>query len=91
MFDHYQLFNDLYFEPTNSEEDFYKWIFYDELKEAHLKPLIENFVEQRNNFIYKTGFSLVEKKILQYILPADILLKYIFVEANIPSVVTDII
>ena len=91
LFDHYQLFNDLYFEPSNGEEDFYKWIFYDELNEAHLKPLIENFVEQRNNFIYKTNFSLVEKKILQYILPADILLKYIFIEADIPSVINDII
>jgi hypothetical protein len=91
LFDHYQLFNDVYFEPSNGEEDFYKWIFYDELNEAHLKPLIENFIEQRNNFIYKTNFSLVEKKILQYILPADILLKYVFIEADIPSVINDII
>ncbi len=91
LFDHYQLFNDVYFDPIDWDEDFYKWIFNDELNDAHIKPLIENFVEQRENFVYKTNFSLVDKKVLQYILPADILLKYLFIESNISSVVNDIL
>lgn len=91
LFDHYQLFNNVYYDPMDSDEDFYKRIFYDELHETPLKPLIENFIEQKGNFIYKTNFSIVEKKILQYILPADILLKYIFIDAKISSVIDDII
>jgi hypothetical protein len=53
--------------------------------------MIANFIEQKDKFIYKSSFSIVEKKILQYVLPADILLKYLFVDADMSLVVNDIV
>lgn len=91
LFEHYQLFNWLFENKEHNEEDFYKWIFYDEIKEAHLKNMIVNFIEQKDKFIYRSNFSIVEKKILQYVLPADILLKYLFVDSDISSVIDNII
>jgi len=53
--------------------------------------MIINFIDQRESFIHKSTFSIVEKKILQYVLPIDILLKYLFVETDIFSVIDNII
>ncbi|OQB40381.1 MAG: hypothetical protein BWY04_01352 [candidate division CPR1 bacterium ADurb.Bin160] len=53
--------------------------------------MIANFIDQREKFIYKSSFSIVERKILQYVLPADILLKYLFIDADISLVVSDIV
>ena len=91
LFEHYKWFNKLMAWEKNQDEDFYKWIFYDEIKEAHLKNMIINFIDQRESFIHKSTFSIVEKKILQYVLPIDILLKYLFVETDIFSVIDNII
>lgn len=91
LFEHYKLFNNLYADQNSNHEDFYKWIFYDEIKEAHLKNMIVNFIDQKDDFIYKSTFSIVEKKILQYILPADILLKYLFVDTDIFSIIDSVI
>jgi len=91
LFDHYQLFNNVYYDEMDGDEDFYKRIFYDELNDTHLKSIIENFIEQNWNFVYNTTFSIVEKKILQYILPADILLKYLFVDSDINATINDIV
>ncbi len=91
LFEHYKLFNWLIADTHSDQEDFYKRIFYDEIKDAHLKNMIINFIDQRDLFIYKSTFSIVEKKILQYVLPADILLKYLFVETEIFSVIDNIV
>ncbi|HOG15637.1 MAG TPA: hypothetical protein PK674_03550, partial [Candidatus Absconditabacterales bacterium] len=91
LFEHSKLFNGVFKNSDESDEYFYKWIFYDELKEAGLKNMIANFIDQREKFIYKSSFSIVERKILQYVLPADILLKYLFIDADISLVVSDIV
>jgi hypothetical protein len=92
LFEHYQKFNELYYNDIHDTDgDFYKWIFYDEIKDTHLSELITNFIDHRDDFIYKSTFSLVEKKILQYVLPADILLKYLFLDADIKSVFSCIV
>jgi len=91
LFEHSKLFNWVFKNSDESDEYFYKWIFYDELKEAGLKNMIANFIDQREKFIYKSSFSIVERKILQYVLPADILLKYLFIDADISLVVSDIV
>lgn len=91
LFEHYKKSNTLLADKYSNHEDFYKWIFYDEMKDAHLKNMIINFIEQKDDFIYKSTFSIVEKKILQYILPADILLKYLFVDTDIFSVIDSIV
>ena len=91
LFEHFKLFNWAFKNSDGNDEDFYKWIFYDELKEASLKNMIANFIDQKDKFIYKSSFSIVEKKILQYVLPADILLKYLFVDTDISMVVNNIV
>lgn len=85
LYRHYQKFNGLYYNDTGygNDEDFYKWIFYDELKNVGVSDLIKNFINKKDDFVYKPKFSLVDKKILQYILPADILLKYILIDMDI--------
>lgn len=85
LYRHYQNFNKLYYNDTwyGSDEDFYRRIFYDELKNVGISDLVKNFISKRDDFVYKPKFSLVDKKILQYILPADILLKYILVDMDI--------
>ncbi len=91
LFEHYKLFNGMFADKYSNQDDFYKRIFYDEIKDAHLKNMIVNFIEQKDEFIYKSSFSLVEKKILQYVLPADILLKYLFVDTNMFAVIDNIV
>jgi hypothetical protein len=91
----YNWFVDVFF-------NFYKTVFsqsgqkldleiFEEIKDAHLKNMIINFIEQKDDFIYKSTFSIVEKKILQYVLPADILLKYLFVDTDIFAVIDSIV
>jgi hypothetical protein len=53
--------------------------------------MIVSFIDQKDKFIYKSSFSIVEKKILQYVLPADILLKYLFVDTDMSSVIDNIV
>lgn len=91
LFEHYKKFNKLFINNTQNEDDFYRRIFYDEIRETHLKDMINNFIEKKDKFIFKSSFSIVEKKILQYVLPVDILLKYLFVETDISSVLDNII
>lgn len=91
LFEHYKLFNWMFESYKKDENDFYKWIFYDELKDSKLKNMIANFIEQKEKFIYKAKFSIVENKILQYVLPADILLKYLFVDSDMSSVINNIV
>jgi len=85
LYRHYQKFNWLYYNDTwyGTDEDFYRWIFHDELKNVGISDLIKNFIAKKDDFVYKPKFSLVDKKILQYILPADILLKYILIDMDI--------
>jgi len=91
LFDHYKLFNEVFENLEHNDEDFYKWIFYDEIKETHLRNIIENFIQEREKFIYKSNFSIIENKVLQYVLPADILLKYLFVDSDMSSIIDNII
>ncbi len=63
-------------------------MFYDEIKSATTKPLFTSFMEQHEEYTTKSEFSVVEKKILHYILPADILIKYLFIDAD-PFLITD--
>lgn len=84
LYEHYKKFNNLYFNNIYwSGEDFYKWIFYDELKDTAISDLIKNFINKQDEFVHKTTFSIIDKKILQYVLPADILLKYILIDMDI--------
>ena len=59
----------------------YSRLFYDELK-GNSKDIYQEFVTNHPNYIYKKTFSHIEVKIMQSILPADILLRYLFLDSD---------
>lgn len=59
----------------------YARLFYDELKSS-AKDIYQEFVTNYPNYIYKKTFSHIEVKIMQSILPADILLRYLFLDSD---------
>lgn len=92
LFEHFKKFNNLYYNREyESDEDFYKWIFYDEIKDSKTAVLTKNFSESRAEYVYSPKFSLLDTKLLQYILPSDILLKYILLDMDINSIFSCVI
>ena len=88
LFEYYQILNNLLYNSKIASGEFYEWMFYDEIKSTTTKPLFTSFMEQYEEYTTKSEFSVVEKKILHYILPADILIKYLFIDAD-PFLITD--
>ena len=64
-------------------DEFYSWIFYDELKKNNYKKLLNEYIKDIDNSSKKSSFSSSEKKFLSFVLPADILLRYLFADADI--------
>lgn len=87
LFAVYENFGTLFVYPNTTDKDFYSWLFYDELKSTQ-KAIYEEFVDNYSDHINTTDFSWIETKILQSILPADILLRYLFLDTDM-FLVTD--
>jgi len=81
LFAVYQHFNTIFVHEQVSDKDFYSWLFYDELK-GDAKNIYTEFVNNNKQYTGKKTFSSVETKIMQSILPADILLRYLFIDAD---------
>jgi hypothetical protein len=60
----------------------YAWLFYDELKEGDLMSSYKDFIDSYPKCTRTTSFSGVETRLLLNVLPADILLKYLFLDAD---------
>ncbi len=60
------------------QKEFYQWLFYDELKKWTYKNLVTDFVENYQAYTTSETFSTTEKNIINLILPADILIRYLF-------------
>lgn len=91
LFHYYQNINLLLKNDRISDQEFLERIFYEELKEDDKKNNIIDFFKNYKKHSEKSDFWLIEKSILQYILPVDILLKYIFSENDINLIVEDIL
>lgn len=81
LFATYKNFNTLFVHQHVTDKDFYSWLFYDELKGTS-KTIYAEFIANSKDYIYKKTFSAIETKIMQSILPADILLRYLFIDAD---------
>lgn len=81
LFAVYKNFNTLFVHKNVSDKDIYTWLFYDELKSGD-KAIYTEFVANYKDYTTKQNFSSVETKIMQSILPADILLRYLFIDAD---------
>lgn len=91
LFHYYQNINWLLQNDKVSDNEFLEWIFYDELKNEDKKTHILNFIKTHKEQSEKSNFWSLEKSVLQYILPVDILLKYLFSENDINLVIDNIV
>ncbi len=81
LFAVYKNFNTLFTNPHISDKDIYSWLFYDELK-GDAKTIYAEFIANHKEYTSKNTFSAVETKIMQSVLPADILLRYLFLDSD---------
>jgi len=91
LFSYYRHINKTFENSEISDEEYYSWLFYDELKKTNYKAIINDFVTKSDTYIFKTNFSLTEQKILSIILPADILLRYLFMDSDVFLVFDNVI
>ncbi len=89
LFSVYKNLNTLFVHPDIVDQDIYAWLFYDELK-SDAKSIYAEFIANHKNYTSKKNFSAVETKIMQSILPADILLRYLFIDSDM-GLITDIV
>lgn len=83
----YETINWLFDVSINNEKDYYQRLFYDELKDPAHNSSIQEFIQNCSYFNQQSSFSLIEKKILPLVLPADILIRYLYTEAD-PYILT---
>jgi len=81
LFAVYKNFNTIFVHSQVTDKDLYSWLFYDELK-GDAKTIYAEFVANHKEYTSKKTFSAVETKIMQSILPADILLRYLFIDSD---------
>lgn len=90
LFEVYSRFNDTLSQWNNSSRDYYSRLFYDELQWSS-KNIINEFLWNIKDYTTNSSFSGVEWKLLQFILPADILIRYLFMDLNMSLVVDTVI
>ncbi len=81
LFAVYKNFNTIFIHSQVTDKDFYSRLFYDELK-SDTKTVYAEFVANHKEYTGKKNFSAVETKVMQSILPADILLRYLFIDSD---------
>lgn len=91
LFYYYKNINWLFYNSQAKSNDFYWWIFYDELRDNDTKNKILKFIENSKIQSKKSSFGSIEKWVLQYILPADVLLKYLFAENDTNLIIENIV
>jgi len=81
LFAVYKNFNTIFTHPNINDKDIYSWLFYDELKGSE-KAVYTEFIANYKTYTSTKNFSPVETKVMQSILPADILLRYLFLDSD---------
>ncbi len=90
LFAVYKNFNTLFTHTHVKDSDIYTWLFYDELK-GDAKTIYAEFIANHKEYTNKSSFSAIETKILQSVLPADILLRYLFIDTDMFSITDTVI
>lgn len=90
LFYSYQKYNSLFTKEQFPDNEFYKRLFADEVKNDQ-QTLIDDFSENIQIYSTKTTFSQIENKLLQYILPADILIRYLFLDTNMTLIIESVV
>jgi hypothetical protein len=87
----YEKVNNIFDVSANSEKDYYQWLFYDESKEATHAAAVQDYIKNCNYYNQHASFSITEKKLLPLILPADILMRYLYTDADPYKLTTSVI
>ncbi len=91
LFHFYKKLNSLFENQEFSDQEFYTWLFDDELNKKTHKLIVSDFISHADKYTSSTKFSIGEKKMFSLLFPADILLRYLFVGENAFHVVDYII
>jgi hypothetical protein len=78
----YEKVNGVFDVTINNEKDYYQRLFYDEAKDQWHGVAVQDFIKNCNYYNQQATFSLTEKKILPLVLPADILIRYLYTDAD---------
>lgn len=78
----YEKVNGVFDVTINNEKDYYQRLFYDEAKDQWHGIAVQDFIKNCNYYNQQATFSLTEKKILPLVLPADILIRYLYTDAD---------
>lgn len=65
-----------------SPRDVYHWLFYDQLKKPKEHMQFQKFILQATTYTYTPSWWGVDTKVMESILPADFLPKYIFLDPH---------
>jgi hypothetical protein len=82
---------DFFISDKDLTDDFYQWMFSDELKNPLDRKVVNDFIKNKDSFICNSKFTKFDKTMIQYVLPNDMLLKYLFADMDIPLVVDTIV
>lgn len=91
LIEYYQSYNNIFETSLGSHEDFLTRLYQDQYKDESSKTIIQDYIQNAKYHVQQSSFSLVEKKLLPYILPADILLRHIFIETDPIQIVQSIL
>ena len=70
----------------NYEIEFYQWLFW-----PQLTIIQRNFLQNKDKIVFDSKFSEIEETLLFDLAPADIHLKYLFLETNVEEVISCIV
>lgn len=87
----YQRLNGVFHASSISEKELYQRLLYDELKKWPLKASAQSFITQSSTTTRESTFSDVDQDLLQIIFPADILVRYLFHERDLPLVIDTLV
>lgn len=91
LFQFYKKLNGLFENDDFSKEEFYGRLFDDELNKKSHKLIISDFIDNADKYTSSSKFSIGEKKIFPLLFPADILLRYLFMDEEVFHIVDYVI
>jgi hypothetical protein len=66
-------------------------LFYEDQKKGNYKETVKDFLLNHENYIYNSSFSVTEKNLTNIILPADILLRYLYDDKDIMMITSTLV
>lgn len=78
LFYFYQHCQNIFKPEEVSEKELYMWMFHEEIKKGNYKHMVEDYINNFSEYSRSSTFSTTEKNIINLILPADILIRYLF-------------